>query len=150
MIKLFRCTHCEHKSCPCTEGIIANDNDLGNIITLPSLDVLRSPYFASRLAIAFVNMSRPRRSVIDWLWDRFLEFDGVALTNDRRFIALTDIDLDSVFDTDGDPSLRWVTSFMHFAETPPRQRTQLRTVERLACLYIGIAIAYPDVAAHLT
>jgi hypothetical protein len=129
--------------------VATNDND-SNIIILPPLEILRSPSFVNRLAIAYINLGLPRRSVLDWLYSRFIEHAGVVVTHERKAIHLHDIDLDGTFSTDTDPSERWLSDFLAFSATRPKQFAQFRIVPRLACLYIGIAIAYPDVAEHLT
>lgn len=150
MIHFYNCPTCSGKSRLPRSLQVANDNDALNAIILPSLDVIRSPHFISRMALSYSNITLPRRALLDWVWDRYLEHRGLVLSHDRRTVQITDIDIDAVFETDSDPSQRWLHNFLTFAVKPPKQQAQCRTVERLACLYIGMAIAFPDVAEHLT
>jgi hypothetical protein len=129
---------------------VADNDNTADLIILPPIEVLRSAPFINRLAIAYANRGLPRRSILDWLCSRFIEHAGVVVTHERKAIHLHDIDLDATFSTDDDPSERWLSNFLAFSTTPPKQFAQLRVVPRLACLYIGMAIACPEITEHLT
>ena len=88
---------------------------------------LRRKSHFQRLAIATAALDVPRRELVNVIGDKLYSSEGQMLWPDDTPFALPDID--DVFGGDG--SFRWVSDFIHFALTPPRQLPQKRILDRL-------------------
>lgn len=127
--------------CVCGEN--ANDNQPNERppITIPHEEVLTRPSTVRRLAMAYRAKNLPRRKILDFIADHLYLRDGVILYQGRN--VCFDADIDEVFGTDRDMSVRWMSDFLNFAIKPPRQRAQRRTFDRLVLLWTALAVHNP-------
>lgn len=118
----------------------ANDND-GQEICLPQMEILSQPSSVRRLAMAYRAKNLPRRKILNFVADHLYLRERAFLLQGQpvRF----DVDIDLVFGTDRDPSERWLSDFLNFAIEPPRQRAQHRVVQRLLLLWAALAVHNP-------
>jgi hypothetical protein len=123
----------------------ANDNFVAcAIIQIPPDIILRRPATVHRLAIAVRGLSVSRRSVPDFILDAILAADRPIRNADGSTFHRCSVDVDAAFNDDG--SFRWVSDFLSFAETAPKQRAQARTILRLRLIYLAVAIQFPKIA----
>jgi hypothetical protein len=141
------CPLCGYGRFPCTCSV-DNDNQPGDpsFIRCPSAESLAKPSSVNRLAIAYRVMGLSRYKMLDFMSDQYMAYQGIVVSHERRRIDPLDIDVDHVFRTDDDPSLRWLSRFLHFGLTPPVQQAQLQTRARLMCLWLALAIKHPGQA----
>jgi hypothetical protein len=97
-----------------------------------------------RLAMAARALELPRRAIPDWIADQIYGFEGAILWPDGRAFELSDTAIDDAFNDDG--SFRWLSDFLRFAETEPRQRPQARVLDRLRLIDLAFRIAKPEQA----
>lgn len=136
------CRACQFSTAACVCGHAANDNcqfDPG-FIRVPSDAELAKPSARHRLATIFWTKKISRRSVLDYMTDAFVQFNGVAVDSTLRRIDVTDIDVDQVFRTDADPSERWLSDFLRAALAMPERGAQDRVIPRLRLLWLALAI----------
>lgn len=139
------CNRCLRIVCtPCTP---ANDNHPPKLISVASdAELLRRSYF-QRLAIATKALELPRREIPNWIADVIYSYEGsIVWPNGDKFVV-GDEDIDAAFNDDG--SFRWLSDFLRFAETPPRQAPQLRVLSRLRLIDLALRIAHPSWARHI-
>lgn len=139
------CTKCLRLVCtPCTP---ANDNHPPKIISVASdSELMRRAYF-QRLAIATRALDLPRREIPNWIADVIYAYEGsIVWPNGDRFVV-GDEDIDAAFNDDG--SFRWLSDFLRFAQTPPRQAPQWRVLARLRLIDLALCIARPGWAGHI-
>lgn len=112
------------------------------IIRIPDAEALRRPPTIQRLALVYRSLGLSRRSVLNFLAEaihvRFA--DGFILSEYGEVIDQNDIDLDRIFNTDLDPSERWLGDLLIAARKTPKQRVQWRVLDRLRVLWLAIAI----------
>lgn len=78
----------------------------------------------------------------NWIADVIFRYEGqITWGNGDRFV-IADTAIDHAFNEDG--SFRWISDFLNFAETPPRQRPQDRVLARLRLIDLAFRIAYPE------
>lgn len=122
----------------------ANDN-YGDEICLPQMEILSRPSAVRRLAMAYRAKNLPRRKILDFIAAHLYQHEGEILYQGRNLCF--DADIDEVFGTDRDPSERWLSNFLAFAAAEPRQRAQRRTFDRLVLLWVALAVHNPAQAA---
>lgn len=121
----------------------ANDNK-AKIIFVPTLAMVSAPAAFHRLAIAYRAMGIPRRKIIDFVADHIFMYDG-ALLHGCELLRFDD-QLEEIFGTDEDPSLRWMSNFLNFSNRPPKQLANSKIAYRLLLLWIALAIHNHDQA----
>ena len=124
-----------------------NDNFKDDIIRLPSDAQLRRPSSVQRLAIAYGAMGYSRRRIVDELAELLYLIDPVVIDASGRRIIFDDESIDRAFRTEQDASLRWLSDWLAFQHRAPVKDAQARTLERYKLLWIGLALAYPNMAA---
>jgi len=97
-----------------------------------------------RLAMATRALELPRRAIPDWIADQVFGFEGAIVWPDGRAFDLTDTSIDEAFNDDG--SFRWLSDFLRFAESEPRQRPQVRVLARLRLIDLAFRIDKPKQA----
>ena len=142
------CPVCLYGRIPCSCSA-ENDNERFDLsfIRCPSEETIAKPSCVNRLAIAYRAKGLSRYKIVDFMNDQFITYRGVVVTNERQRINPLNIDVDSAFRTDDDPSLRWLSRFMQFGVTPPVQQAQLQTRARLMLLWLALAMEHPAQAA---
>ncbi|AHB48053.1 hypothetical protein W911_06055 [Hyphomicrobium nitrativorans NL23] len=95
----------------------------------------------SRLAIAAVAEGFSRREWPNAIADAIYGFDGTIYYADGCKFEPTDTEVDDTFN---DPDFRWISDFLAFANVPPRQRPQQRTLARLRLIDLYFRIKYPE------
>lgn len=124
----------------------ANDNHPSDArLYLPPDAMLRRPDVVQRLAVAIRSLNIPRREVPNFIEDAVRRCPVPILNEDGSPFCRCGLDVDAAFNDDG--SFRWVSDFLGFAATPPKQKAQARTVSRLRLLYLALAIECPTIAA---
>lgn len=124
-----------------------NDNFNDDIIRLPSDAQLRRPSSVQRLAIAYGAMGYSRRRIVDQLAELIYLIDPVVVDASGRRIIFDDEAIDRAFRTDQDSSLRWISDWLSFQHRAPVKDAQARTLDRYRLLFVGLALAYPNMAA---
>ena len=120
---------------------VANDNCSHPAITIPTAEILSRPSAVRRLAMAYRAKNLPRRKILDFVADHLYQHEGQLLYQGRN-VSFED-EVDVVFGTDRDPSERWLSDFLAFADEAPRQRAQRRTFDRLVLLWTALAVHNP-------
>lgn len=142
------CPLCQDCRIPC---ICSADNDNQpfdpGFILCPSEQTIAKPSCVNRLALAYRAKGLSRYKMLDFMSDQFITYHGVVVTDERQLIDPLNIDVDRVFRTDDDPSLRWLSRFKMFGVTPPVQQAQLQTRARLMLLWLALAMKHPRQAA---
>jgi hypothetical protein len=107
-------------------------------IVLYGDDVIASIEFLQRLAQFYASLDRSRRTIPDWIADQLSIYTGAIHT--RRSIEFVPEDgaVDAAFNDDD--SFRWLSDFLKYASTTPRQRAQARIIDRLRIMTIAPAI----------
>jgi len=95
-----------------------------------------------RLAMATRALELPRRAIPDWIADHVFGFEGVIVWPDGAPFVVSDTAIDEAFNDDG--SFRWLSDFLRFADTEPRQRPQARVLARLRLIDLAFRIVHPD------
>lgn len=95
----------------------------------------------SRLAMAAVAEGLSRREWPNAIADAIYGFEGAIYFADGRKFEPTDTEVDDTF---ADPDFRWISDFLAFADVPPRQRPQLRTLARLRLIDLYFRIKHPE------
>lgn len=103
------------------------------------------PSTVRRMAMAYRAKKLPRRKILDFIADHIYLGDEIILYQGGN--VCLDADIDEVFGTDRDMSVRWMSDFLNFAINPPRQRAQRRVINRLVLLWVALAIHNPEQAA---
>ena len=114
-------------------------------IQLKSDAVLKSRAYIYRLACAYDEEDFGRRELPDFLCDIW-EFEGVIYNAKGWVIPVFDIDPDTIFRTDQDPSCKWFSDWKKAALAGPKQKAQDRVMERIRTLVIGMWALRPDLA----
>jgi len=120
---------------------VANDKGSHPAITIPTAEILSRPSAVRRLAMAYRARNLPRRKILDFVADHLYQYEGQLLYQGRN-VSFED-EVDVVFGTDRDPSERWLSDFLAFADEAPRQRAQRRTFDRLVLLWTALAVHNP-------
>jgi len=102
---------------------------------------LRRISHVSRLAIAAVAEEFSRRKWPNAIADAVYSFEGTIYYAGGRKFEPTDTEIDDTFN---DPDFRWISDFLSFADIPPRQRPQRRTLARLRLIDLYFRIKYPE------
>jgi hypothetical protein len=123
----------------------ANDNE-NSLLRLPPDDALRKPSAVQRLSIVYGNLALSRRKIVDHVADTLFATDRVIVDGNGRRIWITDSIVDDAFDTEGDPSVRWVSDWLHFRDRAPRQALQYRMLPRVRLLWAALALKHPSLA----
>lgn len=143
------CVKCNRVVCyPCIRAPSGQDNRPR--IYVASDDELSDPVYFRRLAIASAalvsELALSRRTFPDWIADVIFSYeDRMRWRHDGSFIV-RDTAIDDAFGGDG--SFRWLSDFLRFADTPPRQRPQYRVLKRLRLIDLAFRINRPDTARH--
>jgi hypothetical protein len=125
----------------------ANDNaPPGRIIVIPSDEILSRPATVRRLAVALGAIGISRRRVPDFLCDVIFGNKLTVRYTDGFMFCKCSFDVDTIF---GEGSMRWISDFLKFAVTPPKQRAQTRTLHRLRVIALALLIARPEVMEHV-
>lgn len=95
----------------------------------------------ARLSIAAVAEGFSRREWPNAIADAVYGFEGTIYFADGRKFEPTDTEVDDTF---ADPDFRWISDFLAFADVPPRQRPQRRTLARLRLIDLYFRIKYPE------
>lgn len=143
------CAKCNRDVCnPC----LRTQPDTGKrrrIVVASDRELRRRSYFR-RLAMATkalqAELKLSRREIPDWIADTIYAWRGEIVWPDGRPFDVSDTDIDDAFRNDG--SFRWLSGFVRFADTVPRQAPQSRIVDRLRLIDLAFRIARPDVARH--
>lgn len=126
-----------------TFDVISDDNGAGTsarrVYVASDRQLKRKSHF-QRLAIATAAMDVSRRELINVLSETIYNFEGHLLWPEGDVYEVPDVD--DAFGDDG--SFRWVSDFIRFAETPPRQVPQGRIVERLRLIDLYFRIKHPE------
>lgn len=96
---------------------------------------------AQRLAIAAAAEGLSRREWPNAIVDAVYGFEGTIYFADGRKFEPTDTEIDDTF---ADPDFRWISDFLSFAETEPRQRPQRRVIARLRLIDLYFRIKHPE------
>lgn len=110
------------------------------VVMASDYQLQRIPH-VSRLAIAAVAEGLSRRKWPDAIADAIYGFEGTIYYADGRRFEPTDTEVDDTF---RDPEFRWMSDFLAFAEVPPRQRPQRRTLARLRLIDLYFRIKHPE------
>ena len=136
------CEHCK--------AIIeaANDNHSATpkSVTVATDEVISSPSYHRRLALATANLNTSRRKLADDIVDALFLFEGELLWPDGAVLYLSDTCLDDAFGGDG--SFRWLSQFIRHGQTPLLRRPQSRILERLRLIDLYFKIKHPSIARH--
>ncbi len=143
----FICTQ-QSEVCSCFQRYL-NDNDENSVVRLPSDEVLRRPSTIQRLAIVYRNIGLSRRRIIDHVAGVLFETDKIIIDAKGRRVFITDTCVDDAFETDADPSSRWMSSWLQFSDRPPRQALQERILPRFRLLWVALALTNPSLAAKV-
>ena len=143
------CVKCNRLVCrPCIRG--TSHCDGYRKIVVASDDALLNPVCFRRMAMATAalkeELSLTRRDIPDWIADAIYGYDGPVIWAHGGVFIVPDTAIDDAFNNDG--SFRWLSSFVRFAEEPPRQAPQYRIVNRLRLIELAFQIARPDTARH--
>lgn len=95
----------------------------------------------ARLSIAAVAEGFARREWPNAIADAIYGFEGTIYFADGRKFEPMDTEVDDTF---ADPEFRWISDFLAFANVPPRQRPQRRTLARLRLVDLYFRIKYPE------
>jgi hypothetical protein len=115
-----------------------NAKDDDDPIHIPSPEVLGKPSSVRRLAMAYRAKELPRRKILDFV-SFHLDHHGGPILYLGESVSFAD-SVDDAFDTDRDPSERWLGRFLAFGITPPIQQAQTRVMTRLLMLWVALAI----------
>lgn len=110
-------------------------------VTVASDTALRRTSHVQRLAIATAALEVSRRELLNHLADEIYGYEGLILQPNGAVFEVPDTLIDDVFE---DPDGRWLSDFLAFAETPPRQRPQLRILPRLRLIDLYFRIKHPE------
>ena len=125
------CVKCNREVCnPCVRPPYG-ESHYRTIVVASDAELRRRSYFR-RMAIS-------TRDLI-YLYEGPVELPGGST------FLISDSAIDDAFGDDG--SFRWLSDFVRFADTPPRQAPQWRVLARLRLIDIAFKIARPDVARH--
>lgn len=143
------CVKCNREVCrPCVMGTTHCDG-LRRIVVASDDELTRRPCF-QRLAIATAALKDEfelsRRDIPDWIADVVYGYEGEIIWAHGGAYTISDTAIDDAFNNDG--SFRWLSSFIRFAEDPPRQAPQYRVITRLRLIELAFQIAKPDIARH--
>ncbi len=94
-----------------------------------------------RLAIAAKAEDLPRREWPNAIADAIYGFEGTIYFADGRKFEPSDTEIDDTF---SDPDFRWISDFLSFADTEPRQRPQRRVIARLRLIDLYFRIKHPQ------
>ncbi|WP_193169957.1 hypothetical protein [Nisaea nitritireducens] len=119
------------------------------IVVASDTELRRRSYFrrmamATRALIEELELSR--RTFPDWVADVIYPYEGPILHPGGEPFTVIDTSVDDAFADDG--SFRWLSGFVAFAETAPRQAPQWRVLDRLRLIDLAFKIARPDTARH--
>ena len=112
-------------------------------IQLKSDAVLKSRAYIYRLACAYNEDEVSRRELPDLL-SEIWEFEGVIYNAEGWVLPVFDIDPDTIFRTDQDPSGKWFSDWKKAALAGPKQSAQNRVLPRIRTLVIGMWVLRPD------
>lgn len=143
------CVKCNKEVCnPCVRPPFGESN-YRTIVVASDAELRRRAYFR-RMAMAtralMEELELSRRTFPDWLADVIYLYEGPVVLRGGNAFRVTDSAIDDAFGDDG--SFRWLSDFVRFADTPPRQAPQWRVIERLRLIDLAFKIARPDVAQH--
>lgn len=143
------CVKCNREVCnPCIRAPLG-ESQWREIIVAEDAHLRRRSYFL-RMAIAtralMEELELSRRAFPNWLADVIYPYDGPILYPGGKPFIINDTSVDDAFGDDG--SFRWLSGFINFADTPPRQAPQWRVLDRLRLVDLAFKIARPDTARH--
>tara|TARA_R110001606_G_scaffold399304_1_gene584236 strand:+ start:13190 stop:13636 length:447 start_codon:yes stop_codon:yes gene_type:complete len=142
------CIKCNREVCfPCVRG--TTHEGPRKIVVAADHQLLQRACF-QRIAIATAalteELSLSRRHIPDWIADVIYAHEGEIIWAHGGPFIVSDTAIDDAFNNDG--SFRWLSSFVRFAEEPPKQAPQYRVITRLRLIELAFQIARPDTARH--
>jgi len=137
------CITCRQTVCQPCRSLYSVPAESRRVVVASDAQLSRKSH-VQRLAIATRALELPRRAIPDWIADQIYSFEGVIVWPDGRAFDVSDTAIDEAFNDDG--SFRWLSDFLRFAETEPRQRPQARVLDRLRLIDLAFRIAKPDQA----
>jgi hypothetical protein len=133
------CERCGRDVCkPCAFKPV-NDNKR-TVVVASDAELLRRSHF-QRLATATRALGISRREIPNWIADTIWGFRGRIAWPDGRPFEVGDEDIDLAFNDDG--SFRWLSGFMYFDSTDPKQNPQRRILARLRLIDLAFRISNP-------
>jgi len=133
------CQRCGRDVCkPCAFKPV-NDNKR-TVIVASDAELLRRSHF-QRLATATRALGISRREIPNWIADTIWGFRGRIVWPDGKPFEVGDEDIDAAFNDDG--SFRWLSGFMYFDSTDPKQNPQRRILTRLRLIDLAFRISNP-------
>lgn len=133
------CQRCGRDVCkPCAFKPV-NDNKR-TVIVASDAELLRRSHF-QRLATATRALGISRREIPNWIADTIYGFRGRITWPDGKPFEVDDEDIDAAFNDDG--SFRWLSGFMYFDSTDPKQNPQRRILNRLRLIDLAFRISSP-------
>lgn len=120
------------------------------IMYVPREDYLREAMtrFNLSLAYAAITPKISKRRLAAFVFDRFIEFDGIVIDNDGVEIDLLhpQMDVDAILGGDDDPSWSWCGDFLSARIRVPQQNAATKLAARYKLLWIALAIYNPNAA----
>jgi hypothetical protein len=120
------------------------------IMYVPREDYLREAMtrFNLSLAYAAIKPKISKRRLADFVFDQFIEFDGIVIDNDGVQIDILNpnVDVDAIFGGDDDPSWSWCGDFLSARLRVPQQNAAQKIAARYKLLWIALAIYNPSAA----
>lgn len=108
-------------------------------IVLYGDDVISSIDFLQRLAQFYASLDKSRRTIPDWIADQLSIYTGAIHAGPSIEFVPDDNAVDAAFNDDR--SFRWLSDFLKYASSTPRQRAQARIIDRLRIMTIAPAIS---------
>lgn len=120
------------------------------IMFMPSERILKEAMtrFYLSLAYAAIMPKISKRKLAAFVFDRFIEFEGVVIDHDGiEFDILNpNMDVDAIFGGDDDPSWSWCGDFLSARIRVPQQNAATKIAGRYKLLWIALAIHNPAAA----
>jgi len=135
------CIACRQNVCQPCQSLYSVPLESRRVVVASDGQLSRKSH-VQRLAMVTRALELPRRAIPDWIADQIFGFEGAIVWPDGRMFELTDTAIDEAFNDDG--SFRWLSDFLQFAETEPKQRPQARVLGRLRLIDLAFRIARPD------
>jgi hypothetical protein len=120
------------------------------IMFVPNERILREAMTRLYLSLAYAAIAPKisKRKLAAFVFDRFIEFDGIVIDNDGVEIDILhpNMDVDAIFGGDDDPSWSWCGDFLSARIRVPQQNAAKKIAVRYKLLWIGLAIYNPRAA----
>jgi hypothetical protein len=128
-------------------------SDPPTIMFVPSERILCEAMtrFYLSLAYAAITPKISKRRLAAFVFDRFIEFDGIVIDNDGVEFDLLNpnMDVDAIFGGDDDPSWSWCGDFLSARIRVPQQNAAKKIAVRYKMLWIALAIYNPAAAQDI-